>query len=318
LPASHHPFEHSTFDTRLQEFFMLKTIVPFALLMVCVPSVHAASLSGKFPPCDGLSIQFVPLATEMTASPFIIGHSYVGEESKKIGTIISTGHCKFLVDTPLGTHEGIATIGLTPHDASTASYGVAALPEWPTVASSGQEVAYTLNFDVSSVTPANGDWLDLVQLDFKRSDALSSNPGFSTVYRLRKTFGNNNTATVMLIESRPVASAPTGKAAPTDRVVATLTTNNYDGISSHYIALRWTQKVKQHTGSVSGEVPPTVETRVQLLDVNGMPLYTTALINEFANSFSMGLLNHNTIETAYPNDGVIEFENATLSAHSAP
>jgi hypothetical protein len=302
---------------------MLKTLASLALLLACIANVHAeiAKPPGKFPPCDGQSIDFVPLA-QMTASPFIVGHSYVGEESRKIGNIISNGHCTVFIDPPFGAHQGITNIDLAPsYDGSVASYGVAVLPEWPTVASPRQEVAYTLSFDMSSATPAKDDWLDLVQLDFKRSNPISSNAGYSTVYRLRKTYGYNNTAIVTLIESRLVVSASTGKAAPADRVVATLTANSYGGISSQYIALRWTQKVVPYTGPLlgEGETPaPTVNTRMQLLDSNGTPLYTTTLTNEFANSFSMGLLNHNTIAMAYPTHSIIEFSNATLSAQSIP
>ncbi len=298
---------------------MLKALAPLALVLACIANVDAAP--GKFPPCDGQSINFVPLGPQMTASPFIVGHSYVGEESIEIGDIISTGKCDVVVDPPSGIHDGIAAIDLAPKYGSQASYGVAVLPEWPTVASPGEEVAYTLSFDMTSATPAQGDWMDLVQLDFKRSNPLSSNAGFSTVYRLRKTFGYNNTAIVTLIESRLVVSASTGKAAPADRVVATLTTNIYSRISSQYIALRWTQKVVPYTGALlgEGETPaPTVNTRVQLLDMSGMPLYTATLTNEFANSFSMGLLNHNTTATAYPTDSIIDFSNATLSAQPAP
>ncbi|MBP6748189.1 MAG: hypothetical protein KA144_01010 [Xanthomonadaceae bacterium] len=298
---------------------MLKKLAPIALLMASIPNVHAATLAGKFPPCDGQSINFVPLA-QMTSSPFIVGHSYVGQESLKIGSVIGTGNCKVIFDTPSGANQGVATINLSPSYVSTASYGIAVLPEWPTVASPSQEVAYTLSFDMSSVTPAKDDWLDLVQLDFKRSNPLSGNAGFSTVYRLRKTFGYNNTAIVTLIESRLVDSASTGKAAPADRVVATLTTNS-NGVSSHYIALRWTQKVVPYADPLlgEGETPaPTVNTRVQLLDSNGTPLYTTNLTNEFANSFSMGLLNHNTTATAYPTDGIVDFSNTMLSAQSMP
>lgn len=299
---------------------MLKKIAPLVLLMASIANVHAGPIKppGKFPPCDGQSIQFVPLGPEMTASPFVIGHSYVGVESKKIGNIISHGQCTVVFDPPFVARQGIASIDLVPsYDESVASYGVAALPEWPTVASTGQEVAYTLSFDMTGVTPTKDDWLDLVQLDFKRSNPLSSNAGFSTVYRLRKSFGYNNTAIVTLIESRLVVSASTGRAEPADRVVATLMTNSYGGISSQYIALRWTQKVVPYTGPLlgQGETPaPTVNTRVQLLDSNGTPLYTTNLTNEFANSFSMGPLNHTTIATAYPTDSIIEFSNATLSA----
>jgi len=295
---------------------MLKKLAPLALLIATIPNVHAAALAGKFPPCDGQSINFVPLA-QMTSSPFIVGHGYIGKESNKIGTVVGNGNCKVIFDTPLGTHKSVAEIELSPKYVSTASYGIAVLPEWPTVASPNQEVAYTLSFDMSSVTPAKDDWLDVVQLDFKRSNPLSSDAGFSTVYRLRKSRSNNN-ATVMLIESR--VSTSTGENTPTDRVVATLTTNS-NGVSSHYIALRWTQKVVPYADPLFGErknPAPTVNTRVQLLDSNGTPLYTTNLTNEFANSFSMGLLNHNTIATAYPTDSIIEFLNTTLSAQSMP
>jgi hypothetical protein len=295
---------------------MLKKLAPLALLMACIPNVHAAALAGKFPPCDGQSINFVPLA-QMTSSPFVVGHSYVGQESLKIGNVVGTGNCRVVFDTPLGANQGVAAINLSPSYVSTASYGLAVLPEWPTVASPNQEVTYTLSFDMTSVTPAKDDWLDLVQLDFKRSNPLSSNAGFSTVYRLRKDRSNNG-ATVMLIESR--AQTSPGENTPIDRVVATLTTNS-NGISSHYIALRWTQKVVPYTGPLlgEGETPaPTVTTRVQLLDMSGAPLYTATLTNEFANSFSMGLLNHNTTTTVYPSDGVIDFMNTTLSAQSTP
>ncbi len=296
---------------------MFKTIASLALLVACIPSVDAARPTVRFPPCDGQRINFVPLGPEMVASPFIIGHSYVGEESKKIGNIISTGHCRIVVDAPSGIHQGTATIGLSPVIGSLASFGVATLPEWPTVASPGQEVAYTLSFDMASLTPAKDDWLDLVQLDFKRSDSLSSNAGFSTVYRLRKTSGDGG-ATVILIESRATQSASADKPEITDRIVATLPTNG-DGISSHYIALRWTQKAEEYPVDSDGETQaPTVETSVQLLDANGTPLYTKVLIDEFANSFSMGLLNHHTMATVYPSDSVIEFSNAALSAQTAP
>ena len=93
---------------------MLKKLALLALFMACIPNVHAATLAGKFPPCDGQSVNFVPLGPEMTASPFIVGHSYVGEESRKIGNIISTGNCKVVVDPPSGIHDGIAAIDLAP------------------------------------------------------------------------------------------------------------------------------------------------------------------------------------------------------------
>ncbi len=297
----------------------MKTLASLLFLATFVPSVHAQSVNpAKFPPCDGQFINFVPLGTGTTGSPFTVEHSYVGLESEKTGHIIGGGNCRIVFDLPPpdALYKGAATVGLTPSTGLAASFGVAALPEWPTVASPGQEVAYTLSFDISTPAPIQGDWLDLVQLDFKRSDLLSSNAGFSTVYRLRKTFGANGVA-VVLIESR--AANPNEREIPTDRVVATLPADG-NGMNN-YIALRWTQKVLDNVAALngSGRTPvPGVETRMQLLDANGTPLYTTTFINEFANSFSMGLLNHSTTPGAYPSDSIIEFSNATLSAQSIP
>ncbi len=276
---------------------MTARIVPLVLLLACAPSALA------FPPCPRAPLEIEPLGGTPSQNSslssrgggtplwFKATYGLVGNPVilRSIGNGPGSGLCTARDQVPVPEpNESKGLILLNPSYAPSGGFGIVALPELPAIATDGLRIAYHLSFSVDNAPlDAQGDWLDVMQLDFLRSGASAPAP-LSTVYRVRKTQMSRDTVTLAVIESRDTRDDITQKQTAFDHVVASIALpGDADTIP---VALRWTQHATALPDSTDRAF--RIDSLLEVIGPEGV-LYTVALPDTWASSLSMGLLDYN-------------------------
>lgn len=282
---------------------MKKSFLALALLLPWAPVAFA------FPPCPRGALEILPMgnvaptgvAAWFTANYELVGNPNVFTSAglfSETSTHPNEGKCGDRLPVPESNFSS-GTIALKPSYAPNGGFGVVVLPQLPFVALDTMSVVYSLNFTVDNATLANpGDWFDVVEIDFQRNGAMNSEfqETLSAVYRIRKTQRSRaGLPAIELIESRAYPT-PSGKPTVVDRVAAVIPLSTYN--STTPVTLRWTQHV---IGPWKSEIdaPGGLERQVDsILEIFGpekdSPLFAAALPQQWASTFSMGLIDYNT------------------------
>lgn len=217
-----------------------------------------------------------------------------------------------------------------PSYAPSSRFGVIALPEFPAIAESGLRVEYGLQFIADAAPlPTNGDWFDLVQLEFLDSHD-SGAPGATkptVYYRVRKRQNARGQSVIEVIEMGAGSGAApteerlvsaTGGAVPGGTVVARVVQDAGATPAGTGIRLRWTQTVRP--GAAFNETPLgsfwTIDTTVEVIDSTGQALYRRTLLDQWANGLLIGALNYNVADHAlYDNTTSTEMRDIWMSAY---
>jgi hypothetical protein len=225
----------------------------------------------------------------------------------------STGKCQDRLPILTG-HTSDGNLQLSPLYAPKSGFGIVALPWMPAVAEQGLRVEYTLRFEIRDVSPANqDDWFDVVQLDFNRS--TQTDPGTaksaSAIYRVRKIQRDKEgPARLEVIESRAIPDGT--KPALIDDVVAIIPLQSPSGATG--IALRWTQSVNGSFYAGDGFYR-SIDSVLEVVGPDNAVLYSVALPEQWANTFSMGLLDYNVPDDgAYLDVAAVDLREMSLSA----
>jgi hypothetical protein len=312
---------------------MIKRILPLVLLAAWIPQAHA------FPPCPLQPMELAPADSVAPQTPDtdaelwfkasyqLVGHPTVVDQidSPTSPTSPSTGKCRDRDALPLpDTNTSAGTLQLNPVYAPKSGFGMVDLPYLPLVAVDGLRVEYRLRFAVENrVFVDQGDWVDLLQLDFFRSDSTETKypNALSSVYRLRKAQRNNGFASIEVVESRDFPGDIDIKPPLIDRVVASIPLQNTSGQT--VVALRWTQAAKGRAGD--GTIQPAfnppsfagydIDTTLEVLGPNDAVLYSVLLRGEWASTFSMGLLDYNVGDaTAFAKSAGVELSDMSFTA----
>jgi hypothetical protein len=238
------------------------------------------------------------------------------------GDIIHSGKCRKTDRMPvLSDHAGRDAIDAIPVLAPDGGFGTVGLPDLR-LSDPGMALVYTLSFSVDGAPLADiEDWFDLAELELRRADVIDggSLDGNATLYRVRKGMRADGTAQLAVLESRRLQYIPPGEVVasrPGSPVVVTLPM----GPGQTGLSLRWYQRTRPLLPMYS--LPPvvpgpprdelhaaamtdgaernawvlssTVDTVVELADAKGHVLYRRTLVDQWAASLSMGLINYNT------------------------
>jgi hypothetical protein len=311
---------------------MFKRNLPLALLLAWAPAALA------FPPCPLEPVELGPLdgpiaPASASATPlwFKAGYTLVGHPDmiRLISLVLQgprqpgTGLCDGTLPIPEG-HTSTGLLQLSPAYAPKGGFGIVVLPWMPAVAGHGLRLQYTLSFQIADTSPAQrGDWLDVVQLDFNRSAQTGplSAKSASAIYRVRKIQRNREgPATLEVIESRMSSNTNASNSgqdtALPDRVVAVIPLQSAHGATP--IALRWTQAENGFLGAGS-DIYRNIDSVFEVVGPSGTVLYSVALPEQWANTFSMGLLDYNVPgDSARPGNAAVEFSEMLLSASTLP
>ena len=297
---------------------MMRRVFSLAMLIVWAPTVLA------FPPCPAAPLEIGPLdgpqaqSTQNTPahlwhkSTYVLGgNPAVIAQINRIGAgqIPGSGLCETDSVQVSTSHASAGLINLQPSYAPSGGFGTVVLPDMPAVAFDGLQVPYTLAFKIDNAPLAMIEgWVDVLQMDFLYSDATTSAKP-SSLYRLRKRQPTSGPAVLEVIESRADSSDMRSNApAIADRVVATITLQGSAGSTA--VALRWTQHATLPAGYLSDRL------RVDsILEIIG-PTGTTSIVlpNEWASTFTMGLLDYNIEKKDdAPAETTVHFSKMTLS-----
>lgn len=309
---------------------MIKRILPLMLLAAWIPQAHA------FPPCPRAPMVLeaaesgAPQTPDTDAAPwFKASYQFIGDrmvvDHIDSATDPDTGKCRDRDGLPvLEANASAGRLQLNPAFAPKSGFGMVDLPYMPLVAIDGLRVEYRLRFAIDNrVFLDQGDWVDLLQLDFFRSDSTETKypNALSSVYRLRKAQRNMGHASIEVVESRDFPGDIAIKPPLFDRVVASIPLQNFSGQTA--IGLRWTQVANRRAGD--GTIlpifnPPTfagydIDTILEVLGPNGAVLYSAQLPGEWASTFSMGLLDYNVGNaTAFAKSAGVELSDMTFTA----
>lgn len=297
---------------------MMRRVLSLAILIAWAPTVLA------FPPCPAAPLEIWPLdglqapSTQNAAvhlwhkSTYVLGGdpSVIAQINRiGYGHVPGSGLCRVDSLQVFTSHISAGLINLQPKYASSGGFGTVVLPELPVVAFDGLQVPYTLAFKIDNAPLAMiGGWIDVLQMDFLYSDATTSAKP-SSLYRLRKRQPASGSAILEVIESRVDPHDRRSDApALADRVVATIALQGSAGSTA--IALRWKQHATMPATYVSDRL------RVDsILEIIG-PRETTSIVlpNEWANTFSMGLLDYNIGKAGdIPVETAVHFSEMALS-----
>lgn len=269
-----------------------------------------------FPPCPVAPVDFVPVDAIVAGTPdgatsnlFVGTYGLFGNPS--IISLISparandaplspdspsSGKCRDVDALPVPTgHVASSAIGLAPSYAPSGGFGMIALPDVRTTAQPVR-LREVLSFSVDNqALAANGDWIDVAQLEFQWT-AWASLPypqPLATVYRVRKRQYAGGPA-LEVIEARAAAGNPATHPPVGERTVATLPIAARPGFTR--ISLVWTQAVAAPGASAN------VDASLQVLNDENKSKYRVDLPGQRATALSMGLLNYNAPDAgAYAN-----------------
>ncbi len=312
---------------------MIRSLLIFTLLLASIPNAHAA------PPCPKAPVVLTQLSDPSTpivlsALPWFNARYTQVDTANMLPSLqapwlVNTGKCR--KDDSLIIPENRASsgrVGIHPLYATRAAFGMVVLPEMPSIPASDLQVKYTLSFTVDNTLLADGnDWLDILQLDFLTADTspINGTAAASSLYRLRKiTNGKSGLPMLQMIESRPANDSACDihsnclpcLACNTDRVVASIPLQGLNNVTP--IALRWTthnMEVSSSIGQATSVGSRIIHSVLEILGPNNVVMYTVTLPNEWANTFSMGLLDYNIYKAAdYPSSGALKLGNMEFGA----
>lgn len=155
------------------------------------------------------------------------------------GEIINAGKCRDTDILPVPTgNSSSGQVGLQPEYPDSGGFGVLSLPPPEELVDAGGEVEYLLRFapfPVAADVVAEGEWLDIVQLQFSSLHwATAGEPGAVYRMRYRRIAGGGSVLQVIEVRAPPYPS----KAAVLEHVVAELPLSRTGATP---VALRWRQ-----------------------------------------------------------------------------
>ncbi len=281
---------------------MVRFLPLAAVLLAWAPDAFAL-----FPPCPKDSLRLVPLDNGMNASgdtPWFIAE-YTELRTTSGPDAPKTGKCEDRRPVAEGNTSS-GSLQMNPQYAPKADFGIIALPTLTKMAIGDLSLQYSLDFDIDSAALANnGDWFDIVQLEFARSSGTLQAPqgSRSALYRLRKVQHDKGHTIVQVIESRSLPDDVAIKPPLIDSVVAAIPLTTDAPMIT--MQLRWTQKAREPVSldpNSGNSRMHRIDAALEVIGPNGKVIYTAALPGQWADTLSIGLLDYNA-----PN----------LSAHSA-
>lgn len=295
---------------------MMKRLLPLALLALWAPAALA------FPPCPVSPVEIDPLDSLPGDPLYQVLFSGAGDKELLDEVMVpvlraalpprpGSGNCRTGASSVVlpGPNASDDSLAEGPAYAPRSAVGLLALPDLRQT-EVGTSVVYRYDFSVATIAlPAVGDWVDVLQLEFRRNDTPTGKSMPSTFYRARiHQIAENALPVVEVIEVRRSADEVPKI---TETLVATIPLN--PNTVATPISLRWSQinhAYKPDGGSIGTiavgsavvvGIPPEqslignpVDAIFEVLESGHTVVYEAPLPDQWADLLSTGILNYHS------------------------